>query len=308
MTPHAIRATVCVASMGRMGGLQRLLEALARLSFPDIAEPSIDIVVVDNRAEGEAADPIVHVGAEYPWPVRVVREERVGIPYARNRALRAVGPDTDYVVFIDDDEFPDPLWLQELVSVQRAFDAHVVEGPVLPEFPSPVPGWIHTGRFFHRDRFQTGARRTLAATSNVLILWSAVAPLDVWFDERLARCGGSDSLYFRMLHHRGCRIVWADEAIVREIIPLERANQGWLLRRAYRIGNTSGMVDRLAPASPLVPAFRVVKAGVWLVRGLLRVPFALVGGRAALVSGLQEIVRGVGNLTGLLGITPRRYA
>ena len=51
-------------------------------------------------------------------PVRIVREEKLGLSNARNRALdEARG---EYVVFMDDDETPDTGWL-------RAYETSIAE-------------------------------------------------------------------------------------------------------------------------------------------------------------------------------------
>ena len=303
----ANEVSVCIATKGRSAGLTRLLSELGRLVFDDIDAPVVGIIVVDNRPESATPLRVDYAGVNCPWRIRWLREPRIGIPFARNRALREVGSRVRYVAFIDDDEYPHRLWLQELIKVQRRCDADVVAGPVLPQFPEPVAEWVRTGRFFERERYQTGAHLRRAATNNALLLWPALRSRGIWFDERLATSGGSDHLYFRVAHNSGVRIVWADEAVVYETVSPARANTRWLVRRAYRIGNTSGLVDRIAPASRMGLLLRAIKAGVWVVRGLVRVPLGLALGRASLVLALQDIARGAGNITGLCGRPKREY-
>ena len=62
-------------------------------------------VVVDNDAD-ESSRAVV-TAAKLPWPVVYVVEPERGIPFARNRAVREAA-DSDFVVFIDDDEIPEP--------------------------------------------------------------------------------------------------------------------------------------------------------------------------------------------------------
>ncbi len=53
------------------------------------------------------------------WQVRVVREEKLGLSNARNRAIAEARG--EYVIFMDDDETADPDWL---CAFERLIDAH----------------------------------------------------------------------------------------------------------------------------------------------------------------------------------------
>ena len=63
-------------------------------------------------------------------PVRYLVESRRGISLARNRRLDAVPADADFIAMIDDDERPEPDWLEELLLAQAATAADGVEGRV----------------------------------------------------------------------------------------------------------------------------------------------------------------------------------
>ena len=101
-----------------------------------------------------------------------------------------------------------------------------------------APRWVVAGRFFDRPRYRDGAELHYAATSNVLIARSVLGIATPPFNERLGLAGGEDTYFFRMAYLAGCRIVWADRAVVRESVPLSRCTARWLLRREYRRGNT----------------------------------------------------------------------
>ena len=88
---------------------------------------------------------------------------------ARNAALDN-RRNADYVCFIDDDEVPDPRWLDELIRVQAEYDADVVTGPVLSSVSAQnVPAWIEQRPFLRaaalRDRRAARRTRTLATRS-----------------------------------------------------------------------------------------------------------------------------------------------
>ena len=58
------------------------------------------------------------------------------------------------------------------------------------------------------------------------------------FDPARGRSGGEDSAFFADFLGAGGRIAFAEDAVVHEVVPPERARLAWLLRRRYRMGQT----------------------------------------------------------------------
>src|SRR4051794_41594780 len=84
------------------------------------------ILLVDNDPEQSAQD------AVRPWlgpTVDYVWEPEPGIAAARNRAIDE-SAESDLLVFIDDDEIPQPGWLAALVQAWREWGCAAVAGPV----------------------------------------------------------------------------------------------------------------------------------------------------------------------------------
>jgi GT2 family glycosyltransferase len=270
--------------------------------------------VVDNDAAGTAESVCREARPALPGSLHYLIEPRRGIPFARNAALRAVSPETSFVVMIDDDEVPETGWLAELLRIQAGTGAHVVCGPVLPELPPDVPEWLRRGNFFDRPRRATGTRIQDAGSGNVLVSRTVVESIPGGFDERYALTGGSDTDFFRRVREAGFPMVWADAAVVSESIPATRANPPWLLRRQYRLGNTLGLTDRNRAAA--LPRWlirlvtRIGKAFARLVFGLLQLPLALIifwQLRPRLLRAGLSISRGAGMLAGVLGWTYEEY-
>jgi GT2 family glycosyltransferase len=301
------KVTVCVVTYQRLEGLRRLLEGLAGLTFDKIGSPDLRIVIVDNDVAGSARALYENLAPDFPWPLTYHVEPRRGIPFARNASVAAAG-DTDFLVFVDDDEVPEPGWLEELLRVLRATGADVVAGPALPYFDGAVPDWVVKGKFFERARFATGApvAPAFVATNNVLVRREALEALDGPFDERYAMSGGSDTNLSIRLHRAGSRAVWADEALVHDRIPASRARGAWILQRAFRFGNTLALCERDLDPSARTRLVRIVKGGGNVVQGLLLLPLAVLG-RHALVEALRRVCRGAGMLLGTLGLRYQEY-
>ena len=185
-----------------------------------------------------------------PWELVYAVEPRRGIPFGRNTAVRTAG-DVDFVAFLDDDEIADAAWLAELLRVQRATGADVVTGTVLP--------------MFERGSAGVGTRRSVLRAAAVPHGPPAVVrpheqrphrrrglPADdpAPFNEAMGLNGGDDTHFFHRAGSQGYTIVWADDAIVHEIVPASRVNARWLLRREYRRGNTLSLCLRDLQDSP----------------------------------------------------------
>lgn len=305
-TPPNPRVAVCVVTFQRPQGLRRLLRGIAELTF-DGPPPRITMIVVDNDESQSARAVCEELRAEFPWPLQYHVEPRRGIPFARNTAVSRALEWGDLIAFIDDDEVADPCWLDELLTVQRRFNADVVTGPVLAELPADTPSWMATGRFFDSPRYRTGQRQDVAYTHNVLARRDVFHSMDTIFDERMAMTGGTDSHFFRRVHRAGFSIVWADEAVVREIIPKTRTCFRWLVQRAFRAGNGMPIIQRDLRPSWTTPVVLFLKALVWMVIGIGTVLPGLFLGRHVLVRGIRKWIYGVGLLAGLAGIRYEEY-
>ena len=303
-----MQISICVITYKRPEGLKRLLQSLNKLDFCKVAKPDIEVVVVDNDTSDIAKQVCGKIEANFQWTLITDVESQRGISYARNKAITCASADSDFIVIVDDDEVTEPLWLDELLFIQKKYNADVVTGPVLPSFQAEnVPEWIIKGGFFNLPRYQTGEQRHVAFTNNVLIKTSVLQKFDPVFDNRFAITGGEDSDFFMRVHQAGYQIVWADEAIVYDSIPPSRTNAQWILQRGYRGWGTHSIIEKELYPSFKVQVMRMIKGWTLIVVGLVKVVPALIQGKHAVVGCLLDISRGLGTLSGLLGINYQEY-
>ena len=280
---------MCVATYQRPAGLTRLLRALQRQELD--GDAALELIVVDNDPAGSACELCETLGRESRWPVTCFAESRRGIPLARNAAVRrALESGAELLAFVDDDEVPSESWVRELLLALTRHGADVVTGPVLPRFESEPPRWILAGRFFDPPEYPTGTPLDRAYSGNVLLRTEVFSRVGGLFDERL-RVMGEDTDFFLRAAAAGCKIVWAEAAIVDEWIPPDRTRLSWLVRRAHRTGVVWGQI-------PLARARHRRVALLGLVKGLLWLPWSWLGGRAAAVKALRLIAIGAGYLKG----------
>jgi beta-1,4-mannosyltransferase len=263
------------------------------------------ILVVDNDPAGSGEAVAREQGAAY------VVEPRPGIAAVRNRAL-AECDGSDALLFLDDDEVPEPGWLRAMVDRFSSMRPTAVAGRVVTRFPDPVHPWVAASGAFIRPVRRDGQAMREAATNNLLLDVAAVRRLGLSFDERFGLTGGSDSMFTLQLTRRGGTIRWAQDAVVTEQEEPERFTRRWVLARTFRFGNTSARV-RIALAPTI--AGRLVERLLAIGRGAARV----LGGGARLVwgtlsgslahraRGARTASRGLGMLAGAVGYAHDEY-
>src|SRR5215218_7475135 len=138
-----MKVAVCIITYRRPKGLKRLIESLNKLTFDKCKAPNLQVIVVDNDPAGLAYEFCEGISSDLNWPLKRSVEPRRGIPYARNKAVACAQEEhVDFIAFIDDDEVPEPSWLDELLYIQELYGADVTAGPVSPHFTRPVASWM----------------------------------------------------------------------------------------------------------------------------------------------------------------------
>jgi succinoglycan biosynthesis protein ExoM len=299
-----MNVSLCVCTYRRPVGLRRLLDAVARIHTARVRR--LEIVIVDNDPDGSARATVDSIDG-MPFILRYVNEPRRGISFARNRAVAEADPSSDWIAFLDDDEEPEPAWLDELLRVQAEHGADVVAGPVPPKFESPAPRWVLRGRFHEPPRHATGTLLPYADTGNVLVRASLFREFPAPFAPSLALAGGEDTHFFLRVARARHRIVWADDAVAWEWVPPSRVRLPWLLRRAFRRGNTWALLERELEPGLRIRARRILRGGGRIARGAVLLPVAAVRGRHAVVDALRGICFGAGSLAGVAGYRYDEY-
>ena len=261
--------SIAIITCGRPAGLEKLLTAISCLTFPDFPDLELRVVVVENGRK-ELAEAQVESFREGLKDIVYAHEPRPGISYARNAALQYAVVDSDYVAFIDDDEYPGPHWLNALLLCSLKHWASLVRGPVIPILPCNAPNWAIHGGFFMRERYKCGTEVRHCASNNVLIKSQLLRDSELRFRSEFALTGGEDTLFFLQLCQRfSIQPIWCDHAIVYEDISEARVTPMWLKRRATRAGSNMPQYDAIIGN---VPYYRVR----WVLHGLYHIIVSLL--------------------------------
>ncbi len=298
---------LCVPTFRRPAGLRKLLNHIERLNYAG----SLSIVVVDNDAEARAGAAFVEeVSPTFRFPIRSYIEPRRGHTYAYDQAfVRACrsDPAPEFVAVLDDDEYPDPNWLTEMIRIAHQHDVEIVGGPVLPVFDAP-DHWLAKSGLYTPYRYKTGPVSMIYGTGNMLIRRATLEQyLDEPFLHDYAFTGGSDEEFFFRCRRDGRTFAWADEALVFETTPRSRTTVGYLLRRMFRKGTGASRVERKFAGSAIGTMRRWCKGLGLLGSGTLFLPIAALGGRPAIMRSLILAARGSGRIAAEFGFFYEEY-
>ncbi len=253
-----MKVAICICTYRRPDGLSKLLDALQLLEF----DGEVTVAVADNDAALEGMAVCKALPETYRWPVHTTTVEKQGISHSRNAAANlALQSKPDFIAFLDDDEWPEPHWLSELLRVQQATGADAVGGPTISVFPENTPEHARNNSYYGADLgIADGSACQLEAAGNFLIKTDALAPLAPdYFHPDFALSGGEDLAFFLKLSSLGTSMHWAAEAKVNESVPEDRLSLDWLKQRVIVIANSRVRVMRMEQPGLSATLVRCIK-------------------------------------------------
>lgn len=305
--PQQIVVAACTYKRNEL--LPNLIPAL--IDEAKTLDPPAKVLIVDNDPEAGARKTCEELLGDDGW---YAHEPAGAISEARNKCLEeALNSGADAMVFIDDDETPEPGWLQKLVDRYNQEHCVGVVGPVSPQFTCEVPQWIAEAQLFDTTRRKSGTRVPMAATNNLLLDLNIIGDLGLRFDTRYSYTGGGDSAFTWTLTRMGHEIVWEDEAMVHDLIPPERLTFRWVTRRAVRLANSRPRVDLHLTEAGAVS--QMMLRGRYVVGGVARLGVGTARATLGVVTdsgwhrgrGLKTAARGVGMVCGAVGYAASEY-
>ena len=289
---------ICIPTFKRPRMLGRLLDALEALE----TDADVRVLVADNDAEHHAGFDLCQTLTGYRWPLSAVIAPQRGIAQVRNVQIeQALRTDARFIAMIDDDEWPQKDWIAQFLACARQTEADVLQGSVLFGGAEGLEG--------HGDiRHATGPVAMLQGAGNLLIRRAVLEEMTApWFDPAFALSGGEDREFFVRLQRAGKCFAWSDEARVHGDIPATKDNLGWLLRRAYSVGNSDMRVLLKHGLGAGGVAIELCKIGAsFLLSPLAALAFAIHPRKRAIP--LQKLFRAAGKLGALMGCSYNEYA
>jgi predicted glycoside hydrolase/deacetylase ChbG (UPF0249 family)/glycosyltransferase involved in cell wall biosynthesis len=289
-TPHI---AVCICTYKRPTELKRLLHDLDRQKTGGLFTYSV--VVADNDAARSGECAVEEARRTLHIPVKYCTEPQKGIARARNRVIS--NADGDYFALIDDDEFPEPDWLLNLIETCTEYGVDGVLGPVKRYLDESAPQWLKRSPLYDRAVQPTGKEVEWrgARTGNALLKRAMFAGDNAPFNVQFA--AGEDQDFFHRKIGEGRRFVWSSDAVVWEELPPPRWKRSYFLRKAFLYGAHTARQPDCGPKS-------VIKSLVAVPVYALALPFMLLAGQHRFMTLLVKLCDHLGKLLSLVGVRP----
>lgn len=237
-----LKVSVIICTYNRVAYLPRTLEALASQTVP---YQDFEILLIDNNSRDNTPEVCRDFQEKHPeLNFRYLVESRQGLSFARNRGIDEA--QSDVLIFIDDDAFATPNYLQNTIRFfESTPDAAAAGGRIYPLFESKRPDWLPDILMslmsvidlgdqvcLFKKKFPIGAnmsfrRKTIQAYGN--------------FNVKLGRRGDNlegaeEKDLFLKIIAASEKVYYIPDAIVQHVIPEKRLSFDHFRRQAIGIG------------------------------------------------------------------------
>lgn len=226
----------------------RLAELVAAMRAQACPIP-FEILAVNNNSQDNTLAILSALALAPGVPLRFVTETQQGIVPARNRAI-AESIESDFLVFIDDDELPLPGLLNAACDALLNEGADCVGGRVEVNFtPHQRPSWLGDELLGFLAEVNHGDR-AIWITDNSTPIWTA----NIAYNMRLFRDnpslrfdqlynregtdvgGGEDAMMFRDLLERKIKMRYRPDMAVEHFVEPWRLKRAYFIKLHYRAG------------------------------------------------------------------------
>lgn len=271
----SIAYTVALCTHNHADRLARTLEDLRSLRQP---KRSWEFLVIDNGSRDDTPAILARIVWPNGWQARVVREEKLGLSNARNRAITEARG--EYIMFMDDDETADTDWLCAFERLIADKNPDAFGGRISVLFEDTRPDWLTDellGFLGELNRSEETVRLLDPFTSfyggNFGFRKSVCAAIGD-FDAMLGRkgtdnTGGEEVDFYRRLLNADFKVWWTPEAIIHHRIQAAKLTRSYFHDLHYRMGRIEairkrGRNSRIPPPYLFGQLLRAVNA-VWQV-------------------------------------------
>lgn len=246
----SLRYTVALCTHNHADRLVRTLADLAHLRPP---KHPWEFLVVDNGCRDGTPDLLARQIWPDGWQVRVVREDKLGLSNARNRAIADARG--EYLIFMDDDETVDPDWV---CAFERLIDAQQPDafgGRQVVLFEDARPPWLRDellgflGELNRSDHIAPLTDPHTPFYGGNFGFRRAVCDRIGGFDSMLGRKGGDNTGgeevdFYRRLLDTDFKVWWTPEAVIHHRIQATKLARSYFYDLHYRMGRMEAIRKR----------------------------------------------------------------
>lgn len=290
--------SVCIPTYKRPDMLLKLIDSILECDLRFNIINKINIIIIDNDPNKSAKKIAEHFKSRVSSPFEIHYDLLTvkGLSYIRNELIKkAFSLNSNYLIFVDDDEYVCKEWLDELVSAILKTKAEAVRGPVRAKLNDSIPNSI--SYWFKREAYPNYSQIYSLTTGNLILKCSSLKKHNIWFDSRFNDSGSEDSFFGIQIIKKGAKIFWADKAVTFETIPYERATLKWLIMRTYRISGTYTYILKIeGKYLQLIKKWCI--SLIYICSGIVLLPLSVFPFKKR-YAGVLRLTEGIGGILGV---------
>ncbi len=242
------RISVIVCTRNRSELLTKACNSILAVEPP---KRSWEMVIVDNMSTDDSLDIAHRIAAQNPNRVRVIQEAELGLSAARNAGVRAT--QSEILVFIDDDAFPQPSWLRGLEEALEMDRVYACGGPIDPLIEGELPDWVGKRYLPYLSAWDPGSEILDLAYNEYprganMAFRREVFERFGFFSHHLGRRGKSlrsceETELCLRVERGGYRVLYTPKARVSHMVTANRVTEPWLLDRFAAQGTSEAIID-----------------------------------------------------------------
>ncbi len=227
--------TVAIVTRNRSRLLKKALEALKNQQvYPE------EVVIIDNASVDNTRQIVENFGK---LPIKYFYEAKIGIPYARNKALKLARGDV--LAFMDDDSLPPRDWLKKVKSTHSKYqNIAAVQGKSVALNPESIMSILFQTNYDYWIWKNIYREKNLAVgdTNNLSLKLGIIRAKNIRFDTNLAR--GSDVDFAKNLIKKGEYILYEPK-----IEMFHHMRSGWIafFYQRWKMGKAQALLQNKWP-------------------------------------------------------------
>jgi len=242
-----ISAVIC--SYNRCDLLKSAIESLL---VQNLDKNQYEIVVIDN-ASTDTTKSMIHqmIDSYKNHTIRYLYEEKQGLGYARNLAMRVLN--SKYIAYLDDDAVAPKFWLsQALLDFKTADKVLSVGGPYKPYYIASKPYWYKDEYEIRSWGNKLRKLEQSEALSGSNMIWEREALISIeGFGENVGVKGdllsvGEETIAYQRLWEIFIKpiIIYDPKLYILHYVPENKMKPSYYLRRAFATGQAQAKIER----------------------------------------------------------------
>lgn len=301
------KVSVCIPTYNRNTDLFKLLESIFSNSYEGFF---IDIVIADNTAKKNAEKVFLYfddlcLNHESINRIHYLHVPEKGLSVVRNNLLEYSVSVSDYIIFVDDDEFVGDNFIIKHFETLNNYNAGIVLGAVVPVFDEKL-SWFSDPVFYQQIFESEGDTLGYCASNNTLMKVDVLIENNAKFDLFFNLLGGEDQDFYGRLISNGVKVVGSNASFVYEKVPQNRQTKRWLLKRSFRKGNTLGLISMRKKSLSSI-FYRILSVIFNFFVFVLSIPLCLFKGRKFFLFAFIRFFFSLGAFLGLIGFRYKAY-